>query len=88
MKLNNLFQFNCKLSKNFHFECQFFRPIRSLKDGLTIFDLDIGVNRNKAFDHAPEYRAELTILNLLIFEFGIYNINHADGDYKNMPFIA
>lgn len=66
-----------KISKNYAWEYSFFHLIRGLSDGITWFNLSIDSSWYKG-DHNPQFSIELILLNLMIFEFRIYNINHSE----------
>lgn len=60
----------------YSFEFDFFRKIRSIEDGITFFDFIIEYDCYEG-DHKPSFQIMLILLNVKIFEFMIYNINHS-----------
>jgi hypothetical protein len=67
--------FNFKISKNFAFEGIFFHKIRNFTDGISLFQILCNSDFYEG-DHNPKFEIELIFLNIMIFEFRIFNINH------------
>jgi hypothetical protein len=57
------FYFYGELLENTYWDLQLLAPIRSFKNGITFFKLDINWDRYKS-EHTPAFIIELTILNL------------------------
>lgn len=66
-----------KISKNYAWELAFFYVIRKFKDGINFVNFESQIDLYKS-DHNPHISARLIVLNVLVFEFGIYNVNHVD----------
>lgn len=65
------------------FEFDWFRKIRSFKDGVSFFDFKINLDLFKG-DHNPKFEILWVILNYKILEVNIYNKNHYyDEDWKD-----
>jgi len=58
-------------------ECTLINKVREFSDGIDIFNLIFNVDTYKG-NHTPRIVFVLTILNVNIIEFGLYNINHYD----------
>ena len=67
------------ISENYAMELDLFRMLRSFKDGLTAWQFEIDFSWYEG-DHCPRFEVMWVILNLKIFEFGIYNVHHADDE--------
>lgn len=69
-----------KVFKNWHFEIQLFAFTRSVKDGITFFNININLDRYKS-EHSPAFQVELTIINMYN-NFWLYqsNIDEYDSD--------
>jgi len=63
------------LSKDFALEVAGFFIYRSLSDGLSLLELHIDSDWYKG-DHNPQFGIRLTVLNVTLLEFRIYNVNH------------
>jgi hypothetical protein len=68
-----------KLTKNFAFEFNFLYSVRKFSDGVDWLDFAIDSDWYRG-DHNPQFGVKLTILNLIIFDFRIYNVNHVEDD--------
>jgi len=75
MNLRNLYG---KITCNYAWELETFYKRRDFNDGIEFFDLDIHWDRYCG-DHNPQFTFALTILNLTIFNFSIYNVYHIDN---------
>jgi hypothetical protein len=74
--------FHCiglKITRDFAFELNFLTFIRRFSDGVDWFHLEIKSDWYKG-DHNPQFGIHLIILNITIFEFRIYNVNHVEDD--------
>jgi len=69
-----------KIYKKWHCEVQLFAFTRSIKDGITFFNVNINFDGFKG-EHSPAFQVELTILNMYN-HFWLYqsNIEEYDGD--------
>jgi hypothetical protein len=68
-----------KITENYAFEADVLRKIRSFRDGISFLEFDCNADFYQG-DHSPRSRIMLTIFNLKIFEFEIYNLNHVDEE--------
>jgi hypothetical protein len=68
-----------KLSENFAWELGFLYFIRKFSDGIIWFEFTANSNLYRG-DHNPQHEIRLIILNFMVFEFRIYNVNHAEKD--------
>lgn len=66
-----------KLFKNYAIDLAAFFVYRSLLDGLSLFELHIDSDWYKG-DHNPQFGIRLTVLNVTLLEFRIYNVNHME----------
>ena len=64
-----------RTSKNFALEIVMFHFLRSLKDGLTIFNAKFEADWYKG-DHNPKLVLHVVILNTTIIEVTLYNREH------------
>lgn len=69
--------------KRIFWEGQFFAKVRSFKDGITFFRLNINLDRYKD-EHSPSIQIELTILNNYN-HIWIYQNNH-EQDFVESDF--
>lgn len=65
------------LGKNYAWELALFHKFRSFKDGITFLEFQLETDWYRG-DHNPRGVFALRILNFTIFEFEIYNRNHAE----------
>jgi hypothetical protein len=68
-----------RITKNYFFEADILRKIRSFKDGISFLEFEFNLDLYRG-DHNPKGRIMLVIFNWKIFEFEIYNINHVDWE--------
>lgn len=66
-----------KISKNYVWELTLLYKYRSLDDGLSLFEFKSDIDWYDG-DHCPKADISLRLFNWTIFEFNIYNVNHAD----------
>ena len=71
--------FGFKLTKNFAFEFNFLYFVRDFSDGVDWLDFVIGSDWYRG-DHNPQFGVKLTILNMIIFDFRIYNVHHGEEE--------
>lgn len=71
--------FNGKINENYAWEISGFRKIRSFKDGITFFDLNINFDKYLC-DHSPRFQIEFIIFNIILIDFSIYFIWHRDDN--------
>jgi len=64
-------------------ECTFINKVREFSDGVEFFNLILNADTYKG-DHTPRIVFVLTILNVNIIEFGLYNINHDNWTYDDI----
>jgi hypothetical protein len=74
----NIRNWHGKIGNNYGWEFEWFYMRRSLSDGITFFELMVNLDKYPC-DHNPKFEFGLTILNLTIFDFHIYNIWHMDN---------
>ena len=74
----NLRNFYGKITCDYAWELETFYKRRDFEDGVEFFDLDIHWDRYCG-DHNPQFIFSLTILNLTVFNFSIYNVYHIDN---------
>lgn len=67
------------MKPEYSWSMDFLRWIRAGEDGITFFELSCVLDLFKA-DHNPRFAIMLVIVNLKIFEFEIYNINHVEDE--------
>ena len=67
--------FGVKISKNYALELTVFHPFRSVKDGLTLFLVDIDLSWYKG-DHNPKFKIMVALFNTVLIEFCVYNVHH------------
>ena len=72
------FFFHSMIDEDYAWELQFFQKYRDLKDGLDIFNVEMNWDKYMA-DHNPKFIFSLKLINIIIFEFIIYNIWHTDN---------
>ncbi len=75
-KMNFRF-FHGMIGKNYGWEFNLFSKIRDWCDGVSIIEFNINLDRYPS-DHNPKFEIFLTLFNITIFEFTIYNIWHID----------
>ena len=73
----NYIHFDCFISENYALEIALLHPVRSLSDGLTVFQAVLNGDWYEG-DHNPRSECSLEILNWMIFEIRIYNVNHKE----------
>lgn len=67
----------------FAWKLDFFRKIRSFKDGISFFEFNINLDLFKG-DHNPKFEILVIILNFKLIEFNFYNTEHYfDEDWKD-----
>lgn len=71
--------YNLRLSENYAVDLLLFHKVRNYSDGINYFSIDIVSDFYKG-DHNPKFRLILIILNVTVFEFEVYNINHEEFD--------
>ena len=79
----NLNFFGGKINENYAWELTLFYKYREFKDGIDFVEFDTKYDRYME-DHNPKFELSLRILNCTIFDFGIYNVWHADN--SNSPY--
>ncbi len=72
-----------KIGKNYAWELNTFYKYRDFSDGIDFFIFSIELNKYPC-DHNPQLDVCLKILNLMVFEFTIYNVWHIDN--PNSPY--
>jgi hypothetical protein len=77
--MSNLHCIGTKLTKKYAWEANFFYLVRGFSDGLDVFEFAIDSSWYKG-DHNPQYAIRLIILNVVIFEFRIYNMFHIEDE--------
>jgi hypothetical protein len=68
-----------RITKNYFFEADILRKIRSFSDGISFLEFEFNVDFYRG-DHNPKGRIMLVVLNFKVFEFEIYNINHVEEE--------
>jgi len=66
-----------RLSKNYAIDWSFLRKIRNFSDGISFFEFNCNLDLYKS-DHNPKINIHLMLINIMIFEFEIYNVNHVE----------
>lgn len=69
--------FGFKITKNFAWELSLFHLIRKFLDGISWLNFQVESDWFEG-DHNPQFEVILIILNVVIFEFRIYNVNHVE----------
>jgi hypothetical protein len=64
------------ISKNYAIELSGLHFIRKFSDGITFIEFNTNLDLFEG-DHNPHFRILLLVFNFKIFEFEIYNVNHA-----------
>lgn len=67
--------FGIKITKNFALDLNLLYFFRNFSDGIDWFKFEINSDWFKG-DHNPQFSMCLIILNLMLFDFQIYNIHH------------
>jgi hypothetical protein len=67
--------FTIKLGKNFALDLTGPRLIRNFSDGITFCNFYIDLDLYKE-DHKPSFEINFTFINIMIFQFEIYNVFH------------
>lgn len=68
-----------KINEDYAWELAMFCKYRSLDDGLSLFEFKSDIDWYDG-DHCPKADISLRLFNWTIFEFNIYNVNHADDE--------
>jgi hypothetical protein len=68
-----------KLSENYGLELNFFYKVRDYSDGINFINGEVNLNLYKA-DHSPNFRIELIVMNVMLFEFHIYYLFHRESE--------
>ena len=71
-----MFCFSKRINKKYGMDISGLHFIRRFKDGISFFEVSINLDLYKG-DHNPHFRIMLLILNFKVFEFEIYNAEHA-----------
>jgi|LauGreDrversion4_2_1035121.scaffolds.fasta_scaffold01706_33 hypothetical protein len=80
--MRNFFYGTISEKKRIYWELQIFSFVRSFKDGITFFKIDINWDRYKD-DHSPSFNFELTVLNCYN-NFLIYQNNYEEEEECQM----
>lgn len=78
--------FSSAISKNYAWELSLINPIRSVEDGVTGLEVVLNYDRYKG-DHNPKFEFKVTLLNVMLVEFNVYNRNHEvqEDEIPNNP---
>ena len=78
--MKKIVSFHSKLTKRYAFELTLLNRTRRFADGITFFDLNVNLDLYK-MSHNPKIIVSLTIFNVTLFEFSIYNVNHYESEF-------
>ena len=67
-----------KLSKNYAVDIALLYIVRSLKDGITFFELKADISWFKG-DHNPKFEIMWVCFNFVILNLNVYNVHHTEG---------
>lgn len=76
--MRNFFYGTISNKKRIYWELQVFSFVRSFKDGITFFKIDINLDRYED-DHSPAFQIELTVLNCYN-HFWVYQNNYKEEE--------
>ena len=75
---SNYIHLDVALNDDYAFEIAILHPVRSLSDGLTVWECKFNADWYPG-DHCPRYELELLIFNVMVLEMRVYNRNHEEA---------
>jgi hypothetical protein len=69
------------ITENYAWELNLFYKINDFKDSFHFCEFELKFDRFPA-DHNPQFNFSLEILNIVIFDFTIYNVYHEDDPHS------
>lgn len=69
-----------KIGPNYGWEVSLFNKMLGFNKHITFVSFDCEWAWDKKYDHHPQFRMILEILNWVLFEFNIYYLHHRDND--------
>lgn len=68
-----------KLSKDYAVDFDGLYKYRAFRDGVSFFEFEVDLSYYRG-DHNPQFRVSLVVLNVMVFDFCVYNMSHVSED--------